>query len=206
MTTTGIFSCFQLAALATLVALGIGRATMLYARGVHVLVIDPQRSLAQGLVDFLSLVILFWWYYEAVSYSWPRSSTVMPGVLGTLLIDSVAFKLAGVLLVLTGLMIFALALWSFADSWRVGIDRATPGALVTGGIFAWTRNPIYLALVLIICGTALLQGREIFLFLALALVGLLHFQVRCEEGYLATAYGDAYRRYCTRVGRYVPRW
>jgi protein-S-isoprenylcysteine O-methyltransferase Ste14 len=202
MTTTGFFAGFQLAALATLAGLAIGRATVLYARGVHVVAADPQRSLMQGLVDFLSVVFFFWWAYEAVAYSWPRSSAVGPGLLGTVLVDSVVIKLAGALMVLAGLVIFALALWSFADSWRVGVDRTTPGALMTGGIFAWTRNPIYVGLDLIVCGTALLQGRTIFVLLASALIVLLHYHVRREEHYLASAYGDAYRRYRTRVGRY----
>ena len=104
-----------------------------------------------------------------------------------------------------GLLVFAFALWTFADSWRIGIDRNTPGALVTSGIFAWTRNPIYVALDLMFFGTFLVQGRAIFLALALALAGLLHYQIRREEKYLAGSYGDAYRAYCGRVGRYV-RW
>jgi protein-S-isoprenylcysteine O-methyltransferase Ste14 len=34
---------------------------------------------------------------------------------------------------------------------------------------------------------------------------MLHEQVRREEPFLTQAYGDAYRDYCTRVGRYA-RW
>jgi protein-S-isoprenylcysteine O-methyltransferase Ste14 len=199
------FSYFQIGALACLLGLGIGRAAVLYARGVHVLAADRQRTIPQGLADLLALSTLIWWAYEAVALSWPRSTHAVPGMLGTVLIDSVAIKLAGVVIVGAGLLIFAAALWSFADSWRIGIDRHTPGVLVTGGIFAWTRNPIYVALDLVFCGTALLQGRTIFLLLAAALVLLLHYQVRREEGYLATLYGDAYRDYCARVGRYLAR-
>jgi protein-S-isoprenylcysteine O-methyltransferase Ste14 len=203
MTARGFFDYFQLVALASLLALAIGRAAILYARGVHVLAVDWQRTPVQGLADLLAVIFLFWWAYEAVAWSWPHSTHVVHGILGTVLVDSVAIKALGTLIVLAGLLIFALALWSFADSWRIGIDRTTPGALVTGGIFGWTRNPIYIALDLIFSGTFLLQGRMLFLLLALALVFLLHHQVRREEGYLVTAYGDAYRKYCTRVGRYV---
>jgi protein-S-isoprenylcysteine O-methyltransferase Ste14 len=202
LTTTASFNYFQLGALACLLGLGIGRGAVLYARGVHVFAVDRQRTLVQGLADLLALVCLFWWYYETVAFSW-RSTHAVHGVLGTVLLDSAVFKTAGALIMLVGLLIFALALWSFADSWRIGIDRDTPGALVTDGIFAWTRNPIYIALDLIFCGTFLLQGRAIFLVLAVALVLLLHYQVRREEAYLAAAYGEAYRQYCGRVGRYV---
>lgn len=201
--TTGFFDSFQLGALATLVGLGIGRAAVLYARGVHVLAVDRQRSPAQGLADLMALILLFWWAYEAVAFSWPRSNHVLDGVPGTVLIDSVMTKAAGGMIVLVGLVIFTLALWAFADSWRIGIDRNTPGALVTNGIFGWSRNPIYSALDLIIWGTFLLQGRTIFLLFALALTVLLHYQVRREERYLAAAYGQAYTEYCARVGRYL---
>lgn len=205
MTTTRVFDWFQLGALGCLVGLGIGRAIVLYARGVHVIAIDWQRSPREQLADLLAMVVVLSWAYESVAYSWPLRSHVYPAALGAVVVDSVAVKILGVVVACAGLLIFALALWAFADSWRIGIDRNTPGALMTGGIFAWTRNPIYVALDLITFGTFLVQGRAIFLALALALIGLLHYQIRREEGYLAHAYGDAYRQYCRRVGRYV-RW
>jgi protein-S-isoprenylcysteine O-methyltransferase Ste14 len=203
MTTTSFFTFFQLGALACLLGLGISRAAVLYLRGVHVFAVDWQRTPLQSLADLLALVFLTLWAYEAVAFSWPRSTHVVRGVLGAVLLDGVTIKLIGALIVLAGLVIFALALWSFADSWRIGIDRNTPGALVTSGIFAWTRNPIYIALDSIFSGTFLLQGRTIFLLLALGLTALLHYQVRREEAFLTSVYGDTYREYCARVGRYV---
>ncbi len=198
-----LFNGFQLGALVALASMGFGRAAMLYVRGVHVLVIDRQRSLVQGLADLLALLLLICWAYETVAFSRPGSRHAVEGFLGVTLLDHPVIKLIGTLVVLAGLATFAIALRSFAESWRIGIDRRTAGPLVTGGIFAWTRNPIYLALDLIFAGTFLLQGRTLFLLLALALVVLLHYQVRREETHLAAAYGDAYRQYCARVGRYV---
>jgi len=52
-------------------------------------------------------------------------------------------------------------------------------------------------------GTFLLQGRLVFLALALVMVTMLHEQIQREERFLAQAYGDAYRDYRTRVGRYL---
>ena len=197
------FGCFQLCALACLVGLGMVRAAVLYARGVHVVAIDWQRSPFEQLVDSLLIVVILSWTYEAVAYSWPLRRHVFPAWLAPVLIDAAVVKLLGVVVVCIGLLIFALALWAFADSWRIGIDRTTAGPLITGGIFAWTRNPIYIALDLIAGGTFLLQGRAIFLLLALALAGLLHCEIRREERYLASTYGATYRAYCERVGRYV---
>jgi len=205
MNAARFFDEFQLCALVCLVGLGVLRAAVLYARGVHVVAIDWQRSLWEQLADALLIVLIFSWAYEVVAYSWPLRSHVFPTWLALVVTDSAVVKALGAVVVCTGLLIFALALWAFADSWRIGIDRSTAGALVTDGIFAWTRNPIYVALDLIFFGTFLVQGRALFLVLALALAALLHYQIRREEKYLAGAYGDAYRSYCERVGRYV-RW
>jgi protein-S-isoprenylcysteine O-methyltransferase Ste14 len=100
-------------------------------------------------------------------------------------------------------MIYGLALRAFGDSWRLGIDRTAPGALVTHGIFAWTRNPVYVGLDLLAFGTFLIQGRLIFMVLALLISWMLHLQIRREERFLDRAHGDAYREYRTRVGRYA---
>lgn len=203
MTTTRFFEVFQLGALACLLCLGIGRAIVLYARGVHVVAIDWQRSWLEQLADVLSMIVLLSWGYETIACAWPLRSHVFPAPVTAVLFDVVAIKVVGAAIVCAGLLIFACALWAFADSWRIGIDRATRGALMTRGIFAWTRNPIYIALELTTFGTFLVLGRAIFLVLALALVGLLHYQIRREERYLSEEYGEAFRDYCGRVGRYV---
>jgi protein-S-isoprenylcysteine O-methyltransferase Ste14 len=74
---------------------------------------------------------------------------------------------------------------------------------VTHGIFAWSRNPIYIALDLLVAGTFLLQGRLLFLILAAAIGALLHELILREETFLAQRYGETYRRYCARVRRYL---
>src|SRR5436853_1302710 len=50
------------------------------------------------------------------------------------------FQAAGAAMVVAGILIFAVALVSFGDSWRVGIDSQTAGKLITTGIFAYSRN------------------------------------------------------------------
>jgi protein-S-isoprenylcysteine O-methyltransferase Ste14 len=55
---------------------------------------------------------------------------------------------------------------------------------------------------LLYVGTFLLNGRLIFLLLASVWIPLLHLLMRREERFLVRLYGDAYRDYCDRVGRY----
>jgi protein-S-isoprenylcysteine O-methyltransferase Ste14 len=198
-----LFDGFQLAALACLVCLGLGRALVLYARGVHVVVVDRTRSPAQALRDLLAMACFLLWGYELVAHAWPLRVHLVPRVLGLVLVDSAWVKGVGAALVLAGLAIYALALRAFGRSWRLGIDREQHGPLVTAGVFAWTRNPVYVGLDLVVVGSFLMQGRLSFLALAGIIVALLHDQIRREERFLVQAHGDAYREYCARVGRYL---
>ncbi len=143
------------------------------------------------------------WVYEIVAYAWPLRVHFAPLCLGTVIVPAVAIKVVGVVLVVAGLLIYEMALWAMGESWRIGIDRNAPGALVTLGVFAWTRNPIYIALDLFAVGTFLVQGRLFFLLLAILMVVMFRYQIRQEERFLTLTYEDAYRDYCKRVGRYV---
>jgi protein-S-isoprenylcysteine O-methyltransferase Ste14 len=190
------FDWFLLSALACLLCLGVGRSVMLYRRGIRVIF---------SVADFLMVVFFSLWVYEIVAYAWPFRLHISPHSLGAVIVDATALKIAGAMLSLAGLLIYGLALRAMGASWRIGIDRDTPGAPITGGIFAWTRNPIYVSLDLLGIGTFLIQGRLVFLLFAFAFAGMFHFQIRREERFLAEAYGDEYREYCTSVPRYV-KW
>ena len=89
-------------------------------------------------------------------------------------------------------------------SWRIGIDdKAAPG-LVTAGIYRYSRNPIFLALAIFVAGyTMLLPTLLSLALLAGTLIGI-RLQVRAEEAYLVKSYGESYRQYARRVGRFVP--
>src|SRR5262249_9802350 len=122
---------------------------------------------------------------------------------GVVLFDAVALKVMGVVAWMVGLVIYGLALRAMGDSWRIGIDREAPGGLVTHGIFAWSRNPIYLGFEMGVIGTFLIQSRLIFLVITLVLAGVLSALIQREERFLTRTYGDTYRDYQSRVGRYV---
>ncbi len=203
MTLDRFFDWYQLAAVACLSCLGIARSVMLYGRGVRVVVVDWQRTVTQMICDFFLVTSLLALFYHIVAYSWPLPDSFVLPWLGTQLIDSTAAKTVGAILLTAAVVIYGFALKAFGNSWRVGIDRSSPGSLVTTGIFAWSRNPIYVALDFLAIGPFLLQGRLIFLVLATVFVLMIHETICREERFLREHYGDAYRDYCARVGRYV---
>ena len=79
-------------------------------------------------------------------------------------------QVLGVLLILAGDALFVWALISFGNSWRIGIDEKSAGALVTNGIFAFSRNPIFAFIDLYFLGTFLVSGAPIFLIFAVVTI------------------------------------
>ena len=111
---------------------------------------------------------------------------------------------AGVVLLASGIALLVTAQLELGASWRIGIDDAARPGLVTSGLYAHTRNPIFLALLLIVAGYMLLIPTFLSaMLLAGAYIGT-RLQIHAEESYLLRAYGDEYRTYASRVGRLVP--
>jgi len=96
-----------------------------------------------------------------------------------------------------------LSLVSFGKSFRVGIDPDHPDKLVTNGIFAFSRNPIYVAFGLVLLGQFLVFPNWILLVYMVAAIWLFDRQVSREEEYLRNHYGREYLEYCDRVRRYL---
>ena len=120
-----------------------------------------------------------------------------------IVLNSAVAKWFGVAVTVVAVVTYGLGLWSMGKSWRLGIDRNMTAPLVTGGIFAFSRNPIYLGFDLLFIGSFLIHGRLVLLSLLLVLLPLLHYHVLREEIFLAKKCGEEYRAYCNRVGRYI---
>ena len=75
--------------------------------------------------------------------------------------------------------------------------------LVTNGIFAWMRHPIYTALMLLTFGSSLERGHLIALILSACLMVLLEFKSRREESWLLEQFPD-YALYRSRVKKFLP--
>ena len=109
----------------------------------------------------------------------------------------------GVFFCLAGLLLLLWSLVSFGQSFRVGIDTENPDELITSGIFAYSRNPIYVAFAFILLGQFLIFSNWILLVYMLAGTWLFHRQVLREEEYLTKHYGKEYIEYSNRVRRYL---
>jgi len=95
------------------------------------------------------------------------------------------------------------SLISFRQSFRIGIDSDRPDVLIVDGVFAFSRNPIYVAFAMVLIGEFLIFANWISLIYLGAATWLFHRQVLREENFLKEHYGQAYEAYCSRVRRYL---
>jgi protein-S-isoprenylcysteine O-methyltransferase Ste14 len=76
--------------------------------------------------------------------------------------------------------------------------------LVESGIFRFTRNPMYLALLFALLGWGLFLENPSSLLLVLVFVLYMNrYQIRPEEEALEAAFGDAFHRYRCRVRKWL---
>jgi protein-S-isoprenylcysteine O-methyltransferase Ste14 len=197
------FDYFQIICLVFFVFVFVGRTLYLrFCRNIRVFTLGVAKRGAQRVVELSFLFALAAWLVEIFLYTQPGGVRLFPGPFTMQIIDWVPIKLTGAALIVVGQIIFLLALLAFGDSWRVGIDKQAPGQLITGGIFAMTRNPIFVFMDLYLIGTFLINGTVIFLLFAALVVAGLHYQILQEETFLAQTYGKVYRSYCAQTRRY----
>jgi len=109
-------------------------------------------------------------------------------------------------LLLAGSAIYLWCVWDFAVFGRgtpAPIDA--PKRLVVRGLYRYARNPMYIGVLTVILGWAVLFEAPSLLLYAFALGAGFHlFVVLYEEPHLRKIFGDEYVRYCSRVGRWLP--
>jgi len=105
----------------------------------------------------------------------------------------------GGLLILLGLGVHC---WSFVTLRQWWMDNQ----LCTRGPFHYVRHPMYAAWISLIApGLVLILNRWIYLLWLLALHPIWIGLVRREERTMERHFGETYRRYAVRTGRFVPR-
>jgi len=109
----------------------------------------------------------------------------------------------GVALCFVSCIGFLLTLIGFGDSFRVGIDERTPGKLITNGMFAISRNPIYVCFLLFFSGLFFVHHNIVIAAAVVVFALAIHRQVLREETFLALHYGEEYEEYCKKVRRYL---
>lgn len=103
------------------------------------------------------------------------------------------------------LAIIAIAQMQMGASWRVGVPKEGPGELVSHGLFAWSRNPIFVGLLTALVALVLWTPTVLSAAVLAGAWTLTLVQVRIEEEALREAHGDRYELYAAQVGRWFGR-
>ncbi len=120
-------------------------------------------------------------------------------------LDESSLQVVGAIVALGGIGATAWAQWQMGESWRIGVDPAERTGLVTSGVFARIRNPIFTAMLVTAVGFALMVGNWVAIAGLVALVVALEVQVRAvEEPYLVGIHEATYRSYAANAGRFLP--
>ncbi len=111
----------------------------------------------------------------------------------------------GLLITALGAAITLIAQIQMGESWRIGQSVDEQTSLVTRGLFAHVRNPIFSGLLVFGLGFVWLVPSVAILPALLVLAAAIVLQVRfVEEPCLIQRHGNAYLSYAQRVGRFVP--
>jgi protein-S-isoprenylcysteine O-methyltransferase Ste14 len=125
---------------------------------------------------------------------------------GKPLLGASILRLAGGCMVFIGLMSL---LDSFGRFVFTGLGTPAPVApprrLVVSGQYRYVRNPMYVAILVIVIGQGLALGSGVLLQYAVLLWFLFHmFVILYEEPRLGSQFGAAYQGYCRNVRRWWP--
>ncbi len=168
---------------------GVNALTQYYAEGVHGLASNVFRAVFVGIALVLLINALF--------------ASARPYLIPITWLEWSPLHLIGWCLLLIALVIVVIAQVQMGSAWRIGIDVQQKSELVTGGIFRYSRNPIFLGMRFAFLGLFLLLPNAFTLLLWVLGDVMIQIQVRLEEDYLTETFGAAYRRYTERVRRWI---
>ena len=122
---------------------------------------------------------------------------------GPRLLSSI-WTIPGVGMILAGLWLHTAGYVLFQRRRTTLATLEVPSLLVTAGPFRFTRNPMYAAGILILCGVGLVLGTAGPLLVPALFLGLsLRWYVRPEEELLEREFGEEYIKYRRRVRRWI---
>lgn len=112
---------------------------------------------------------------------------------------------AGLVVMLLGLVLVLVSQAAMGTSWRIGVAEGERTDLVTHGVFALVRNPVFTGMGVLLLGQALAVPSALSVAAVVVFAAAVQVQVRAiEEPYLLRTHGTAYLGYAARTGRFLP--
>jgi protein-S-isoprenylcysteine O-methyltransferase Ste14 len=128
---------------------------------------------------------------------------VLPAYVLLVLLSREERWLIGGCLGLAGAALALVGEFSFHRAGTATMPWKPASALVTGGVYAYVRNPMYVGVALLIGAVGVALASDWTLVMMVPAAFVMHFGVvKREERYLAAKFGEPYRRYLETVPRY----
>lgn len=109
----------------------------------------------------------------------------------------------GWLLLFISILLVWIAQSHMRESWRIGIDEINKSELVTSGLFSYSRNPIFLGIMIANFGLFLIIPNAFTLLIVSLSTVSINTQIRLEEAFLEKSHGTAYINYRKKVRRWI---
>jgi protein-S-isoprenylcysteine O-methyltransferase Ste14 len=125
----------------------------------------------------------------------------------SLALDPGAVGLLGLIPMFIGAGFYAWCAWDFVVTGRgTPAPLEPPKTLVVRGLYRLVRNPMYVGVLLLLCGEALFFKSALVLGYALLMFLIFHiFVIAYEEPTLRRMFGSSYEQYRMAVPRWIPR-
>jgi protein-S-isoprenylcysteine O-methyltransferase Ste14 len=107
-----------------------------------------------------------------------------------------------------GVISVPLLIWvhhTLGRQWSTNLQLKQNHTLIAEGPYRWVRHPMYTALFDFFVGLALIPASWLIVILVVAAILVLYARIGKEEAMMTEQFGDEYRAYMQRTGRFLPR-
>ena len=112
-------------------------------------------------------------------------------------------RISGLVLLIISFIWTSIGQYQMSKSWRIGIDYSEKTDLISHGLFKFSRNPIFLGVLVSYLGTFLIIPNTLSFAILLVTFVTIQTQVRLEEEYLENVQGNEYMDYKLKVRRWL---
>lgn len=151
-------------------------------------------GLVYKITTLLTLVSIFVYSFVSDQYEYLNPITFL---------ESETLKNVGIIIFLVAFTWTAIAQFQMSKSWRIGIDYEEKTDLVSNGLFNYSRNPVFLGVLLSYLGIFLIAPNTLIFSVLMVIFFNIQTQVRLEEEYLENVQGQSYLDYKEKVRRWI---
>lgn len=157
------------------------------------------RIISGTFLLLFSLILIAELIYQARLFSF----SLLPNYLSQPFFQLPILSAVGVILIVLSILLIRYTLRAFQTSLRFGLHENNLGNLVSTGVFGYSRNPFFVAILTLFLGIALVFPSLFFIAIFVLSFISIHIFIMKEEKFMRKHYGEEYLKYCQRVRRYL---